>query len=66
MGDFLVADVLGTETLEKEFNGHAALVKTYFTMNVQHTVKIEDDTATGISFSQWFPVPKWAVRNDLK
>jgi len=54
VGDFLAADVLGTETLEKEFNGHSALVKTYFTMNGQHTVKIDDDTdtATGISFSQ--------------
>lgn len=52
MGDFLAADVSGTETMEKEFNGHAALVKTYFTMNGQHTVEITGDNATGVSFSQ--------------
>jgi len=52
MGDFLAANVSGTENLEKEFNGHAALVKTYFTMNGQHTVNIDGDTATGVSFSQ--------------
>lgn len=52
MGDFLAADVSGTTQLEKEFNGHASLVKTYFTMNGQHTVTVNGDTATGISFSQ--------------
>ncbi|MEA5429567.1 nuclear transport factor 2 family protein [Arcicella lustrica] len=52
MGDFLAADVSGTESLEKEFNGHASLVKTYFTMNGQHNVKIDGETATGVSFSQ--------------
>ncbi|SEV91975.1 SnoaL-like domain-containing protein [Chitinophaga sp. YR573] len=52
MNDFLAANVSGTENLEKEFNGHASLVKTYFTMNGQHTVKIDGDTATGVSFSQ--------------
>jgi hypothetical protein len=52
MNDSLVANVSGTETLEKEFMGHASLVKTYFTMNGQHTVKIDGNTATGISFSQ--------------
>ena len=52
MGDFLAANVSGTESMEKEFNGHASLVKTYFTMNGQHTVKIDGDTATGVSFSQ--------------
>jgi hypothetical protein len=52
MGDFLAANVSGTENLEKEFNGHAALVKTYFTLNGQHTVKIDGDTATGVAFSQ--------------
>jgi len=52
MGDFLAANVSGTENLEKEFNGHASQVKTYFTMNGQHTVKIDGDTATGVSFSQ--------------
>jgi hypothetical protein len=52
MGDFLAANVSGTENLEKEFSGHASLVKTYFTMNGQHTVKLDGDTATGVSFSQ--------------
>ncbi|MEI3801314.1 MULTISPECIES: nuclear transport factor 2 family protein [unclassified Chitinophaga] len=52
MNDFLAANVSGTGNLEKEFNGHASLVKTYFTMNGQHTVKIDGDTATGVSFSQ--------------
>jgi len=52
MNNALVANVSGTGDLEKEFNGHASLVKTYFTMNGQHTVKIDGDTATGISFSQ--------------
>lgn len=52
MGDFLAANVSGTENLEKEFNGHASHVKTYFTLNGQHTVKIDADTATGVSFSQ--------------
>lgn len=52
MGEFLAANVNGTADLEKEFNGHAALVKTYFTMNGQHTVQVGEDMATGISFSQ--------------
>lgn len=52
MGDFLAANVTGRENLEKEFNGHASQVKTYFTLNGQHTVKINGETATGVSFSQ--------------
>jgi len=52
IGDFLAADVSGIKTMEKEFNAHASLVKTYFTMNGQHTVEIDGDTATGTSFSQ--------------
>ncbi|OOV19227.1 nuclear transport factor 2 family protein [Flavobacterium sp. LM4] len=52
MGGNLVADVSGRENMEKDFNVHAALVKTYFTMNGQHTVKIDGTTATGLSFSQ--------------
>lgn len=52
MGDFLAANVSGRENMEKDFNGHASLVKTYFTLNGQHTVKIDGDTAKGISFSQ--------------
>lgn len=47
-----VANTAGTETLEKEFSGHASAVKTYFTLNGQHTVQINGDTATGVSFSQ--------------
>ena len=52
MGGVLVADTSGTETMEKEFNGHASQVETYFTLNGQHTVTLEKDAATGISFSQ--------------
>lgn len=52
MGGALVADVSGRDKMEKDFNGHASLVKTYFTMNGQHTIKIDGKTATGISFSQ--------------
>lgn len=52
MNNALVADVKGTETLEKEFSGHASQVKTYFTLNGQHTVQIDGDSATGLSFSQ--------------
>lgn len=52
MGGALVADVTGRESMERDFNEHASLVKTYFTMNGQHTVKIDGVTATGISFSQ--------------
>lgn len=52
MGGVLVGNTSGRETMEKEFNGHASEVKTYFTLNGQHTVKINGDTATGISFSQ--------------
>lgn len=52
IGDFLAADVTGRGNLEKEFNGHASLVKKYFTLNGQHIVEIEGDTARGASFSQ--------------
>lgn len=52
MGNFLAADVSGTDNLEREFSGHAAQVETYFTMNGQHTVNISGESATGISFSQ--------------
>lgn len=53
MNGALVADTTGTDVLEKEFSGHASQVKTYFTLNGQHTVQIEgEDTATGISFTQ--------------
>lgn len=52
MGGNLVADVAGRENMERDFNTHAADVKSYFTLNGQHTVKIDGDSATGISFSQ--------------
>lgn len=52
MGGALVADVSGRESMEKDFNGHAAEVKTYFTFNGQHTVKIDGEIATGVSYSQ--------------
>ncbi|MCT2409867.1 nuclear transport factor 2 family protein [Chryseobacterium antibioticum] len=52
MGDFLAGDTTGRKKLENEFNSHASQVKTYFTMNGQHTVEIDGDTATGTSFSQ--------------
>ncbi|MBD3903401.1 nuclear transport factor 2 family protein [Chryseobacterium sp. Ch-15] len=52
MGGALVADVSGRETMERDFNLHSSEVKTYFTLNGQHTVKINDETASGVSYSQ--------------
>lgn len=52
MGGVQVASTTGTETLEKEFSGHAAEVKTYFTLNGQHSINVDGDTATGVSFTQ--------------
>jgi hypothetical protein len=52
MGGALIATTNGTEDLARDFNGHAAEVKTYFTLNGQHTVTIEGEHATGVSFSQ--------------
>jgi ketosteroid isomerase-like protein len=52
MGGALISEVHGTDKLQQDFNGHAAQVKTYFTMNGQHTVSIEGETARGTSFSQ--------------
>jgi hypothetical protein len=52
MGGALVADVSGREKMESDFNLHASQVKTYFTLNGQHTTKIDGETATGVSFSQ--------------
>jgi len=65
MGDFLAANVSGIENLEREFNGHAALVKTYFTLNGQHAVNIGGDKATGISFSQIKMIRESEGRNIL-
>lgn len=52
MNGALVADVSGRESMESDFKLHSSKVKTYFTLNGQHTVKIDGETATGISFSQ--------------
>ncbi|MPT31771.1 MAG: nuclear transport factor 2 family protein [Chryseobacterium sp.] len=52
MNGALVADVSGRESMESDFNLHSSQVKTYFTLNGQHTTKIDGETATGISFSQ--------------
>lgn len=52
MSGVLVADVSGRDNMEKDFNQHASQVKTYFTLNGQHTVKIEGEIASGVSFTQ--------------
>ncbi|WP_426278782.1 nuclear transport factor 2 family protein [Chryseobacterium sp. S-02] len=52
MNGIEVANTTGTAKLEQEFKGHAAQVKTYFTLNGQHTVRISGVAATGVSFSQ--------------
>jgi hypothetical protein len=52
MGGNLVGNTSGRATMEKEFTGHASQVKKYFTLNGQHTVKIDDATATGVSYAQ--------------
>ncbi|MGM9478284.1 nuclear transport factor 2 family protein [Pedobacter sp. GSP4] len=52
MNGTFVGDTKGRDNLEKEFIGHASIVKTYFTLNGQHTVKIDGETATGVSFTQ--------------
>ncbi|WP_019910948.1 nuclear transport factor 2 family protein [Paenibacillus sp. HW567] len=51
-GDQLVSEVTGTKQLEEEFNGHVAHVKRYFSTNAQHVVSVDNDTATGVLFSQ--------------
>lgn len=52
MGENLVGNTSGRETMEIEFNTHASQVKRYFTLNGQHTVKINGEDASGISYSQ--------------
>lgn len=52
MNGALVANVYGRESMESDFNLHSSQVKTYFTLNGQHSVKIDGESATGISFSQ--------------
>lgn len=52
MNNSLISTVSGRQNMESDFNKHAAEVKTYFTLNGQHTVKIDGNTATGVSFSQ--------------
>ncbi|WP_258171238.1 nuclear transport factor 2 family protein [Paenibacillus sp. R14(2021)] len=52
MGSQLVSDVIGTKQLEEEFTGHASIVKRYFSINGQHVVKVDGDTARGVVHSQ--------------
>ncbi|MDA3615937.1 nuclear transport factor 2 family protein [Polluticaenibacter yanchengensis] len=52
MNGIEVANTTGTDKLKEEFSGHASQVKTYFTLNGQHSIKIDKDTAAGVSFSQ--------------
>ena len=52
MNGVVVAQTVGTDKLEQEFNKHASLVKTYFTLNGQHIVEVNGNNATGVSFSQ--------------
>lgn len=52
MNGTVVADVSGRENMERDFNLHASQVKTYFTLNGQQTVKIDNESATGVSFTQ--------------
>lgn len=51
MNGVVVSQTAGTDKLENEFNGHASLVKTYFTLNGQHTVNISGSTARNFIFS---------------
>jgi len=60
-----IASTTGTDVLEKEFNAHALLVKTYFTINGQHTVKIDGDRVTGTSFSQIKMVRETDGKDDI-
>lgn len=52
IGDQLISDITGTELLEKEFMTHVNEIKRYFTINGQHEVTVNGDTAEGIVFSQ--------------
>ncbi len=52
MNGAMIAQTVGTDKLLQEFNEHAALVKTYFTLNGQHSVEIGNASATGVSFTQ--------------
>lgn len=66
-----VGDTTGADNIGREFSGHAAMVDTYFTLNGQHVVAIENTTATGVSFSQIKMVRKdvltdYSVRYDDK
>ncbi|SOD15081.1 nuclear transport factor 2 family protein [Pedobacter xixiisoli] len=52
MNEVLVADVSGRADMERDFNLHSSQVKTYFTLNGQHTVQLAGDSASGVSFTQ--------------
>ncbi|RZJ69229.1 nuclear transport factor 2 family protein [Flavobacterium sp.] len=52
MNGVQIAQTTGTDNLEKEFSAHASAVKSYFTLNGQHTVEIDGEKASGISYAQ--------------
>ncbi|TKJ92977.1 nuclear transport factor 2 family protein [Paenibacillus sp. CFBP13512] len=52
IGGQLTSTITGTESLEKEFMTHVNEIKCYFTINGQHKVTVNGDTAEGIVFSQ--------------
>lgn len=52
MNGTLIGDTKGRDNLEKEFSAHASIIKTYFTLNGQHSIEIDRNTATGVSFTQ--------------
>ena len=51
-GDQKVSETIGQENLIKEFKGHAAEVKRYFSLDGLHIVDFNDKGATGILYSQ--------------
>ncbi|WP_068500980.1 nuclear transport factor 2 family protein [Paenibacillus kribbensis] len=52
VGERLLSEVIGTKQLGEDFTSHASQVKRYFSINGQHVVKVDGDTATGVVFSQ--------------
>ncbi len=52
VGGQLFSETSGRKQLEEEFTGHASNVKRYFTISGQHVVKVDGDTATGVSYAQ--------------
>ncbi|MBT2700134.1 nuclear transport factor 2 family protein [Bacillus sp. ISL-40] len=52
MGDDLLFDISGTKQLEEVFTSFTANVKRSFHMNGQLVVKVDGDSATGVSYCQ--------------